>query len=75
MDELEQIIADQMDEIDRLREALKKSEGRDVYYEDVYDRIWESWNAFALAEIGTSQPSHLDLQSRPELAKLYEAIR
>jgi len=75
MDELEQIIADQMEEIARLRTALTKAEGKDSYYESVYDFIWGAWNDFALAELGTSQPSALDLAKRPELAALYEAIR
>lgn len=75
MDELEQIIADQMEEIARLRTALTEAEGKDCYYESVYDRIWEAWNAYALAELGTSQPSALDLAKRPELAALHEAIR
>lgn len=75
MDELEQVILDQSEEIARLREALTKAEGKDSYYQAVYDRIWEAWNDFAQAELGTASPSPLDLAKRPELARLWETIR
>lgn len=75
MEELEQIIADQIEEIDRLAKELKEATRKDSYYQGVYDRIWEAWNDFAQTELGTSSPSPLDLKTRPELARLYEAIR
>jgi hypothetical protein len=59
-----------LDEVERL-----EAERGDEYWQSVYDRILDAWNAFALAELGTTQPSPMDLQNRPELAALYEAIR
>jgi hypothetical protein len=55
-----------LDEIERL-EAVRG----DDYWQSVYDRILDAWQKFALAELGTP----MDLQNRPELAELYEAIR
>lgn len=59
-----------IDEIERL-----EAERGDVYWQSVYDRILDAWHAFALAELGTSDPSPLDLQGRPELTALWEAIK
>lgn len=84
MDDLEQIIADQMAQIEELQDqvaALKsdvaylESEEPDPYWQGVYDRIRAAWDKWALAELGTASPSHLDLQGRPELAALWEAVR
>lgn len=81
--DLEQIIADQMAQIERLRADLASTEADlamaedtgDGYWETVYDNIRAAWDKWALAELGTASPSHLDLQGRPELAALYESIR
>jgi hypothetical protein len=73
-DDLHAIIADQSETIDQLRAELTE-EQRDPYYEGVYDRIRAAWDRWALAELGTSSPSPLDLQGRPELAELYETIK
>lgn len=66
----ETVIAEQYELIEQLREA--KADG---YWCEVYDAIFAAWEAFALAELGTRTPSHADLEGRPELAALYEAIR
>lgn len=68
--DLEAIILDQMGVIDSLQ-----AERAPGYYEGVYDRIFDAWEAFALAELGTARPSPVDLAGRPELAALWEAIR
>lgn len=47
----------------------------DSYWRGVYDEIRAAWDAWALVELGTSSPSHLDLTGRPELARLWEAVR
>jgi hypothetical protein len=88
--DLHAIIADQAETIDQLRaeltetkETLRKEldwvDGTpmepDPYWEGVYDRIRAAWDAWALAELGTSTPSPLDLAGRRELAALYETIR
>jgi hypothetical protein len=67
MDDLEQIIADQMAQIEELR--------ADPYWQGVYDNIRAAWDKWALAELGTASPSPLDLQGRPELAALWEAVK
>ena len=72
-DDLHAIIADQAETIDQLRAEL--DHGPDTYYEGVYDRIRGAWDAWALAELGTSTPSPLDLAGRTELAALWEAVR
>ena len=61
---------DQMEQIDALQ-----AERAPDYYQRVYDRIFDAWGAFALAEHGTRTPSHADLVGRPELAALWEAVR
>lgn len=67
--DLEQIIADQMAQIEQLRDDNSE------YWQGVYDNIRAAWDKWALAELGTASPSHLDLEGRPELADLWEAIR
>lgn len=80
------IIADQSETIDQLRADLSEAErnvsqleylsgGENTYYGGVYDRIRAAWDAWALAELGTSTPSQLDLAGRSELAELWEAVR
>lgn len=68
----EELIAEQDATITELRAKLAAS---DPYWSGVYDRIRAAWDAWALAELGTPSPSHLDLQGRPELAALWEAVR
>lgn len=84
MDDLEQIIADQMAQIEELQEqvaslesdvARLESEEPGPYWQGVYDRIRAAWDKWALAELGTASPSPLDLEGRPELAALWEAVR
>lgn len=83
-DDLEQIIADQMAQIEQLRNhnaqllgEIADLEGREdsEYWEGVYDRIRAAWDKWALAELGTASPSLLDLEGRPELSELWEAVR
>jgi cell division protein FtsB len=84
MDDLEQIIADQMAQIEQLTnenaqllgeiEDLSEREDSE-YWQGVYDNIRAAWDKWALAELGTASPSPLDLQGRPELASLWEAVR
>ena len=73
----EELIAEQDATITELRAELKAIKAREgeEYWSGVYDRIRAAWDAWALAELGTSSPSHLDLQGRPELAALWEAVR
>lgn len=75
--DLEQIIADQMAQIEELCAELAGLEGREdsEYWETVYNNIRAAWDKWALAELGTASPSPLDLQGRPELAALWEAVR
>jgi hypothetical protein len=79
--DLEQIIADQMAQIEQLQKELAKADalvadGPDgSYWEQTYDNIRAAWDKWALAELGTASPSPLDLQGRPELAELWEAVR
>lgn len=75
--DLEQIIADQMAQIEQLRAELAKSgeEVGDPYWTGIYDNIRAAWDKWALAELGTASPSPLDLQGRPELMALWEAVR
>lgn len=47
----------------------------DSYWRGVYDEIRAAWDAWALAELGTSSPSPMDLTGRPELVRLWEAVR
>jgi predicted phage gp36 major capsid-like protein len=82
-DDLEQIIADQMAQIEELRADLAQADADlamaedkvDTYYETVYNNIRAAWDKWALAELGTASPSPLDLQGRPELSELWEAVR
>lgn len=76
--DLEQIIADQMAQIEHLRGQVASFEADSpdgTYWERAYDRIRAAWDKWALAELGTTSPSPLDLEGRPELAELWEAIR
>lgn len=86
--DLEQIIADQMAQIEQLNKELEKS-GAEIdrldalladspdgsYWEHTYNNIRAAWDKWALAELGTASPSPLDLEGRPELAALWEAVR
>ena len=63
------LIAQQADELAAYRSATPE------YWEGVYDRAREAWDAFALAELGTCTPSPVDLRGRPELAALWEALK
>lgn len=82
-DDLEQIIADQMAQIEELQdqvsslvaEVTEMDPVSDTYYEHVYDNIRAAWDKWALAELGTVSPSPLDLQGRPELMALWEAVK
>lgn len=67
--DLEQIIADQMAQIEQLRNHDSE------YWQGVYDNIRAAWDKWALTELGTTSPSPLDLEGRPELAELWEAVR
>lgn len=69
-DDLHAIIADQSETIDQLRAQMAPD-----YWQGVYDRIRAAWDAWALAELGTSTPSHLDLEGRRELDALWQAIK
>jgi hypothetical protein len=69
MDDLTLLLAQQADELAAYRSATPD------YWEGVYDRARDAWDAFALAELGTSTPSPVDLRGRPELAALWEALR
>lgn len=77
----EELIAEQDATITELRALVRKhelgiaEETADPYWSGVYDRIRAAWDAWAFAELGTSTPTHLDLEGRPELAALYEAVR
>lgn len=76
--DLEVIILDQMETITALQSKADHaiaSGAQDLYYAGVYDRIFDAWEAFALAELGTARPSPVDLAGRPELAALWEAVR
>lgn len=82
--DLHAIIADQAETIDQLRAALTTAQAdyeesersaSEQYYERVYSDIRAAWDAWALAELGTSTPSQLDLAGRPELAALWGAVR
>lgn len=81
-DELLALLAEQADQIAKLtseRDELELKvptggEGPD-YWSGVYDEIRAAWDAWALVELGTSSPSPLDLTGRPELARLWEAVR
>lgn len=81
--ELHAIIADQAETIDQLRAELTEAQADleecndsdEPYWEPVYDRIRAAWDAWALAELGTASPSHVDLEGRSELAALWEAVR
>lgn len=71
IDEIERLEA----ENERLTHFLPGHEPDADYWQSVYDRILDAWHAFALAELGTSDPSPMDLQGKPELTALWEAIR
>jgi hypothetical protein len=82
--DLEQIIADQMAQIEELQKqvaslesdvAYLEADDPDTYWQGVYDNIRAAWDKWALAELGTASPSPLDLQGRPELSELWEAVR
>ena len=81
--DLEQIIADQMAQIEQLRSDKERLETRLLdmtpdgldYYETVYDNIRAAWDKWAFAELGTASPSPMDLQGRPELSELWEAVK
>lgn len=86
--DLEQIIADQMAQIERLQAELTKADAEidrldaivgdspdGFYWERTYDNIRSAWDKWVLAELGTVSPSPLDLEGRPELAELWEAVR
>lgn len=69
----EELIAEQDATITELRaELAERDEG---YWERVYDDIRAAWDAWALAELGTASPSPVDLEGRPELARLWDAVR
>jgi len=74
MSELEAIIADQAETIDQLRAELDDARGSE-YWSGVYDRIRSAWDAWAFAELGTASPTPLDLEGRPELDALWQAIK
>ena len=86
-DDVLALLAEQADQIARTREErdnlaarlelATKGEApeRDDYWSGVYDRVFDAWNAFALAELGTMSPSRLDLAGRPELLALYDAVK
>lgn len=71
----EELIAEQDATITELRAEIERLERDDTYWECVYDRIRTAWDAWALAELGTASPSVTDLEGRPELAQLWEAVR
>lgn len=72
--ELEAVILDQMETIDKLVASLS-AERANPYWESVYDNIRDAFEEFAMAELGTARPSHLDLEGRPELKRLWESVR
>ena len=72
-DDVALLLAEQADQIAKLTSAL--AEARDDYWSNVYDRVFDAWSAFALAELGTMSPSRLDLAGRPELLALYDAVK
>lgn len=72
--DLHAIIADQAETIDQLRAELTKAQ-HSCYWESVYSDIRAAWDAWALAELGTSTPSQLDLAGRSELQGLWEAVK
>lgn len=69
----EELIAEQDATITELRAQLADADPD--YWERVYDRIRAAWDAWALTELGTASPSPIDLEGRPELAALWEAVR
>lgn len=82
--DLHAIIADQAETIDQLRAELSSVEqdlaetevsASEDYYRHVYSDIRSAWDAWAFAELGTASPTPLDLEGRPELAALYEAVK
>ncbi len=83
-DDLHAIIADQAETIDQLRAALTTAQAdyeeaersaSEQYYERVYSDIRSAWDAWAFAELGTASPTPLDLEGRPELDALWQAIK
>lgn len=80
----EELIAEQDATITELRAEVRSLEAdldqaersvTESYYEGVYDRIRAAWDVWAFAELGTSTPTHLDLEGRPELAQMWESVR
>lgn len=81
------LLAEQADQIARLRDERDNLAARielatkgetpepDPYWSGVYDNIRAAWDKWALAELGTSSPSPMDLTGRPELAELWDAVR
>lgn len=77
------LLAEQADQIARLRDERDNLAARielatpepDPYWSGVYDNIRAAWDKWALAELGTSSPSPVDLTGRPELAELWDAVR
>jgi len=69
-------LAEERDNLAARLELATKGEasGPDDYWSNVYDRIFDAWAAFALAELGTRTPSAHDLAGRPELLALYDSI-
>lgn len=73
----EELIAEQDATITELRAEIAEllADTPDPYWERVYNDIRAAWDAWAFAELGTARPSPVDLEGRPELAALYEAVR
>lgn len=70
----EELIAEQDATITELRAEIERLEA-DPYWERVYDQIRAAWDAWALTELGTASPSPVDLEGRPELAALWDAVK
>lgn len=74
-DDLYAIIADQAETIDQLRAKLTAAERDGPYdWEKVYDDIRSAWDRWALVELGTSTPTPLDLEGKPELQVLWDSL-
>ena len=73
----EELIAEQDATITELRAEIAEllADTPDPYWQSVYEQIRAAWDAWAFAELGTASPSHADLEGRPELAQLWEAVR
>ncbi len=68
--ELRAELADLISDLDRAEQSPSEQ-----YWEGVYDSIRAAWDAWAFAELGTASPSHADLEGRPELAALWDAVK